>query len=1081
MPGVKAALIRRYGPPWRLVQRPTPVQNRPMSTPLRVRLLGRPAFERGGEALVSRSRKALWLAAYVLHAGGSHSRAGLAALFWGGDGRRHALGSLRVALTKLPPALADCLDIGRDAIGVKRGAAVEVDAAAFAAGCEAQSLEAQRASLALYRGDLFEGVEEEAAAEFADWLMPERARLRTLAHDLHVRVAQRLHAQGGRGEARAVADAWLRRDPGCEAMHKLVMTWLAAESGDLALSHYEIYRRARAVAHGAAPSEEMAAIADRLRRGTRDSADAVPRITAATSFMGRADELAELRALLGDPECRLLTIHGLGGVGKTRLAVALTEMEAGAFADGVHVVPLEGVPDARLFGQTLARACGLQPAGNAAPLELVASFLHSRNTLVLLDNLEHLLGGDAAAAQSLPAQLARLLRETGPRVKFLATSREPLHLQEEWIYELGGLAYPAGADAPGAQDAPAVQFFAQRARQGYVGFSLAAELPNVVQVCQLLEGLPLGLELAASWVRTVPCAGIAQQLRERAAELRTRHVNRPERHHSLAAAVAYSWERLPAEQREALAALGVLVGSFSREAAQHIAHAGLRTLTGLAEKSLLQREPGGRWRAHEVVRQFAWEQPGLSSKGRLARQAAVRRLRDAFYLELLRELRPRLDGAEEPEVLAAIEADGANIRQAWRSAAQAGNAAALDAASAAWFEFLECRSFIEEGLRAAGEWRDSARRAGDAPSAARSLVRLGLFQRFGAQTAASLASLDEAVDALKKLDAPADLVQARLARAFTLFLVGRLDDAEEEASAGIAAAEKVGDALLTASGCRVKGLVLLQSGRREQGRDLQRRALELAAAVGKPSLQAAAHNNLALAENHLGNFRAAEAGYESALAAWKRLHAVANIGRGMHNLGVVATRRGDHAMALARYRDALDVLRKAGDRNLIALNLMSTGDALVRLGRPDEARVPLSQSLAMAERDGHMLPALDAHIVLSQAALALGEHEGAARHLVAALDGAARHHFANVLADAVVACARLVAAHSPTQAARARGWADDVARLPQTSVAVREEALRLVEEIAAGGEGRAAPRPLHALVDEARAAVAALSGALRAP
>ena len=1057
------------------------VQNRAMSTSLRLRLLGRPRSERGGEALLSPSRKALWLAAYVLLTGARHSRARLATLFWGAGSARHALGSLRVALTKLPEPVAACLDIGRDEIGVARGAAFELDVAEFVAHCEGEGLREQLAAIELYGGDLFEGVEAEAAPEFVDWVMAERSRLRTLAHDAHVRAAQRLHAQGERERARGVADAWLRRDPACEAMHRLVMTWLAAEGGDLALAHYEVYRRARAVAHGAAPSDEMAAIADRLRRGTREAADAVPRITAATSFMGRADELAELRALLADPECRLLTIHGLGGVGKTRLAVALAEMEAGAFEDGVHQVALEGVPDARLFAQTLARACGLQPAGTAAPLELVASFLHSRHVLVVLDNLEHLLGGDAAAAQSLPAQMAKLLRETGPRVKFLATSREPLRLQEEWIYELGGLAYPAAPDAPGAQEQPAVQFFAQRARQGYAGFSLAAELPNVVQVCQLLEGLPLGLELAASWVRTVPCADIAQALRERAADLRTRHVNRPGRHHSLAAAVAYSWERLPAEQREALAALGVLVGSFSREAAEQVAHAGVRTLAGLAERSLLQREPGGRWRAHEVVRQFAWEHPDLSPKARLARQAAVRRQRDAFYLDLLRELRPGLDGAEEPEVLAAIEAEGANIRHAWDSAAQAGNAAALDAASTAWFELLECRSFIEEGLRAAHAWRECAQRAGDALSAARSLVRLGLFQRFCAQTVASLASLAEAVAALKRLDAPADLVQARLARAFTLFLVGRLEDAEEESSAGIALAEKLGDPVLTASGCRVKGLVMMQAGRREPGRDLQRRALELAAAVGKPSLQAAAHNNLALAENHLGNFRAAEAGYESALASWKQLHAIANIGRGMHNLGVVATRRGDHAMALARYRDALEVLRKAGDRNLIALNLMSTGDALVRLGRPDEARLPLAQSLAMAERDGHMLPALDAHIVLAQAALALGEHEGAARHLVAALDGASRHHFANVLADAVVSCARLVAVGSPTQAARARGWAEDIARLPQTSVAVREEAQRVVDEIAPGAGSTAVPRPLHALVEEARAAVAALSGAVRAP
>src|SRR5262249_33204460 len=143
-------------------------------------------------------------------------------------------------------------------------------------------------------------------------------------------------------------------------------------------------------------------------------------------------------------------------------------------------------------------------------------------------------------------------------------------------------------------------FFGQRARQAYVGFSLAAELPNVVEICRLLEGLPLGLELAASWVRSVPCGEIASGLRARARELANRHANRAARHDSLGAVVAYSWERLTPEQREALSDLAALRGSFSREAAEAVGRAALRTLTSVTEKALLQRAPGGRWHMHEV-------------------------------------------------------------------------------------------------------------------------------------------------------------------------------------------------------------------------------------------------------------------------------------------------------------------------------------------------------------------------------------------------------------------------------------------------------------------------------------------------
>jgi predicted ATPase/DNA-binding SARP family transcriptional activator len=1045
-----------------------------MASVLRIRLLGRPAFEVGGVPIACPSQKAGWLVAYVMLTKARQSRTRLAALLWADAGQRHALGSLRVAITKLPAMVAATLEITRDEIGAAPKAAYELDVEEFAAACAADDVEALQRACSLYAGDLLEGADGDQAPEFSDWLLGERTRLKKLAHDAHLKLAQRLHSQGERAKAREVADAWLRRDPASEAMHKLVMTWLASSAGgDQALAQYEVYRRSRAVAYGAAPSEDMSAFAERLRRGGEAAQRESPtRITAATSFMGRNDELAELRGLVADPACRLLTIHGLGGVGKTRLATALAELEAPAFPAGVHVVALDGLESPRLFAQTLARACGLQPAGAASPLGLVASFLGDRAALLVLDNLEHLLFEEPSHPQSIPAQVGALLRDTGARVKIVATSREPLHLQEEWVYELGGLAYPSSSEANGdAQSYPAVQFFAQRARQAYVGFSLAAELPNVVRVCEALEGLPLGLELAASWVRAVPCAEIAASLQSRAAELRNRHVNRVERHHSLGAVAAYSWERLAPEQREALAGLGALVGTFSREAAEHVAQASVRALSSLSDKALLQRAGGGRWHLHEVLRQYAWEQPGATPKARATRQAAVLKRRDAYYLEFMRSARARLDGPDELGVLAEIETESANVRPAWRASAASGALDLLDGAAPAWFEYLEARSFVAEGLHAAGEWLEAARQAAKPLSIARAATRLGVFQRFAAENARALETLDAALGALEGLDAPAERCAALMARAFTLYLLGRLEDSERDAQEAIAIARtREAPALLT-SALRVHGLVLAQSGRAAQGRDVMRSALEVAERLDKPSFRAAAHNNLALAENHLGNYAAAEAGYEAALAIWRESHATVNIGRAIHNLGAVATRMGDYARALERYRAALEYLRKVGDRNLIALNLMSQGDALVRLGRPDEARTVLDQALAMAERDGHMLPALDARIVLAQAAIAGGDISTAAGHLLATFDGARKHHFRNVIADAVVVGARLAATASPERRAAAIEWARAVEAMADVSVTVRRDARALVEELSrlepaapAGDE----PRDLDRVAADAR-------------
>ncbi|MBL8523253.1 MAG: tetratricopeptide repeat protein [Betaproteobacteria bacterium] len=1049
-----------------------PFNNARMNPVLNIKLLGQPVFLLDGVELPCVSKKALWLAAYVLLGNTVQPRARLAALFWGGSNGSHSLGSLRVALTKLPPPVLACLDVQRDRIGIAADAHYRLDVDEFLADCDAPDIDRLQSAVVHYEGDFFDGVDAAEAPEFSDWLFGERNRLRQLAHDAHVSLAQAWRAQGQRDAARSVADTWLKRQPADEAMHRLLMTWLAEDSGnDRALAQFDVYRRALAVTQGAAPSPAMLALAERLRERHTGSMELPARLAPATSFFGRDADLAALRQSLDDPGCRLLTLHGMGGVGKTRLALAVAEAELTRFGDGVFVAALDDVVSPALFAQTVARACGLQPAGATAPLDLLIAFFRRRNALLVLDNLEHLLGDSASGLDDdLAAQVARLLAGTSGRFKVLTTSRQPLRLQEEWIHDISGLAYPQTGGESDLQNFAAVRLFSQRARQVHAAFSLSANTDDVVRICNLLEGLPLGLELAASWVGTLPVSELVTELGTRAAAIDNRHRNRVERHRSLGAVVAFSWERLTDELRQALSGLAVLVGTFSSEAAGEIASASPAALQALADKALLTQTADGRWHLHEVVRQFAWEQSGKAP----ALRDTVRNRRDAYCMGWLRDIGKRLEGPEELKAVAEIDSESANLREAWQSCARNGNVAALEAAAPAWFDYLECRSFIAEGIAAAELWQKAAgKKAGIAT------YYLGLFQRFGARTADALTTLDKAIALLPKAAKPSrTLVQVRSAKAFTFLLLGRLADAESEAAGVLAQAEQLGDPSLLASACRVLGLAMLQSGRREECRTLQLRALSLAIAAGRPSLLAAAHNNLALAENHLGNYAAAEAGYQSALAGWREMQATANIGRGMHNLGVVSRRRGDNDTALTRYQAALEVLRKAGDRNLIALNLMSTGDVLLRLGRPAEAREPALQALEMAEHDGHLLPAMDARIVLAQAATELGDVAEAARHLLIALDAAEKHQFINVLADAVLSTARLAVAAKPATRLDALSWVCEIAASDRVSTSIRSDAVKFVElhDELTPVQPVQAPRGLPALAAEARAALRDLNG-----
>lgn len=1038
-----------------------------MAATLRLRMLGPLAFSQGGRPLVSGSRKALWMAAYVLHGRSPQSRSKLAALLWGAAAPSKALGSLRVALTKLPPEVAKALEIGRERIAPARGAIVETDVEPFVADCAKPDGESLERAVSAYGGPFLDGVDGEEAPEFFDWVFGERTRLEALAHRVHLACAQARRSQGDAAGARALVDGWLARHPADEAMHRLLITWLAKDAGaDRALAQYDAYRRALAVTAGAPPSAEMAQLAERF--GQRGAAAPPPaRLAAGTSFLDREAELDSLAARLADPGCRLVTLHGMGGVGKTRLALALAARMEDSFGDGVFVAALDEVASASRFAQAVASACGLQPAGAAHPLDLLAGFFRRRQALVVLDNLEHLVA--AGGGPPVADQVAQLLAGTGPRFKLLVTSREPLGLQEEWIEPVRGLAYPEEGEADG-RDHAAVRLFVQRAKQSHAGFSIASHGEAVAGLCALVEGLPLGLELAAGWMGSVTPADLLDSLKARAGALETRHANRAERHRTLGAVVAYSWDRLTEEPRQVLAGIAGLAGTFSSDAAARIASATPAVLGSLADRSLLERTPDGRWHLHEVVRQFAWEACCATP----SRRDTVIQRRDAFFLGWLREIAPRLDGPEEAEVLAQVERESPNLRLAWDSAAKAGRLHALAAAAPAWFDFLEARSHNAEGMAAASVWLEAARASGDRLALAHAAYHLGLFQRFAAMNEEALATLEEAAAESRSEVGLASRIHA--ARAFALLLLGRLDEAEPPAREALRLAENTGEPAACASASRVLGLVLLQASRREEGRDCERRALAFAQQVGRPSLLAAAWNNLALAENHLGNHVAAEAGYQAALDHWRGLGATVNVGRAMHNLGVVATRQGDHATALERYRTALVMLKKAGDRNLIALNLMSTGDALLRLGHPAEALEPCRQALEMAERDGHLLPALDARIVLAQAAVELKEFPEAARHLLLVLDSAGERRYAHVLADAVVSAARLLLAVKPLLRERVIGWARAIAVAPAVTIAIRREAESL---LASAGAGKAAaeapPKELAVLAAEAREALESLA------
>jgi predicted ATPase len=332
-----------------------------------------------------------------------------------------------------------------------------------------------------------------------------------------------------------------------------------------------------------------------------------------TPLIGRQEELAELQTLIHNPDCRLITILGPGGIGKTRLAIACARQELKAaigdegshpFPDGVCFVRLESIDDAGQITREIAQALNLSVlSGEQADGwidQQLLGYLHRKRMLLVLDNFEQLLAGVQTIAELLQA---------APGVRTLITSRERLRLQGEQVFPIEGLTYPrlATMDDPGSYTA--IQLFIHSARRQHPEFELTAEkITALVQICHLLDGMPLGLELAASWVGLLTLEEINAEIQKNIGFLESDWVDLPDRHRSLLAVCETIWQLLQPAEQTLFARLYVFRGGFTRVAARKVAAAAVRDLQALRNKSILDYDRvHQRYRIHPYLRQYGAE------------------------------------------------------------------------------------------------------------------------------------------------------------------------------------------------------------------------------------------------------------------------------------------------------------------------------------------------------------------------------------------------------------------------------------------------------------------------------------------
>ena len=364
-----------------------------------------------------------------------------------------------------------------------------------------------------------------------------------------------------------------------------------------------------------------------------------------TAFIGRSAELAQIETLLATFDCRLLTLLGPGGIGKTRLAIEAATRRASDFADGVCFVSLAPVRTAETMAVTLAQSLGLQTTTGDLQAE-IADWLRPRQLLLVLDNFEQLV----MAADSI----AHLLQQA-PRLKVLVTSRGRLALREEWLLPIAGLVCANGLESE------AGQLFLRSAHQVQPDFTGSGAEAAIAAICQQVEGMPLALELAASWVRVVPCAEIARQILADGDFLTTGLRNVPQRHRSIRALFEQSWQLLSPVEQGVMMRLSVFRGGWRLEEAAPVTGATLALLLGLVDKSLVRTDGQQRFDLHELMRQYAAEH--LAASGEID---LIRRRHYAAYLHLFRTADSHLRGSEAAPWFARLELEQDNLRAAFQ-------------------------------------------------------------------------------------------------------------------------------------------------------------------------------------------------------------------------------------------------------------------------------------------------------------------------------------------------------------------------------------------------------------------------------
>jgi predicted ATPase len=790
-------------------------------------------------------------------------------------------------------------------------------------------------ALELYQGAFLEGFYiKDWGEELEEWVYKTREILAGRARDAMLKVAEAEAAKGLFEQAanRAEAAYRLRGSDLLEAedtsrLYRLLLAGRNPYAAEVAKEAQELN-----IALTLSRSEAQMQL---LASSPKQTAYKLP--TYATPFVGRKTELETLtHLLLDDPTCRLVTLMGTGGIGKTRLALEAASSTLGAFSDGVFFIPLTSVNVPSGLRPAIAEQVGLQVYGNAPLKEQLLEYLASKHMLLLLDNFEHLMGAKDFISEVLTS---------AQNIKLLVTSRQSLQLQEEWCYSVEGLSFPK--EDYDLLEYDALRLFEQSARRASVRFPIEAKRKQITRICQLVEGMPLALELAASWLKVTPIEIVLRELEAGLDILSTRHQNIQERHQSMRVVLENSWQLLSAQEQQVLLHLSIFRGGFRQTAAEGVAEASLGMLATLIEKSWLRVNEAGRYYLHELVRQFVAEKLSVEDKEKTLDHYSL------YYLGAIGVSDAERRGPNQRALLDAISEDRDNVQAAWRWATEHGYTRALNQALPSLFDFYAICSYFQEGLEL---FEDTIRALPKLPEhedvLAKLHVRSGNFRL----------ALGDYPTATRLAQHSLTMTKDERERAFALetlgkstHLMGQRETSETYFRESIAIFQKLSDSIGLALALIGLSDMLSAFARFEEGRAVAKEALAVSRETSRADLVSSALGALAWPTCCLGNYDDAEKYYQEGLELSQTLEDRNGIARGLNFLGWIAWCRGEAKLdeAVQYTEDALTLYRAVNNRTNIAMCLGDLALVFAEAGHYQEAMERGLEGLTLARQIGH--------------------------------------------------------------------------------------------------------------------------------